>query len=96
MQALIVALSSGVVATVLFFKATDLAQDNHTLLAAVEATQLGEVVFSLVGSFLFIPGTSIHLLGLTGLLVVVLGMIFHSLLSSKRGEKNPLKKKQVI
>ncbi|WP_424188181.1 multidrug resistance efflux transporter family protein [Actinokineospora sp. G85] len=42
---LVVAVSSGVVATALFFAATRRVRDNPTHLAAVEATQASEVVF---------------------------------------------------
>lgn len=48
-QSVIVALSSGIVATVLFFRATDLVRDNMSSLAAVEATQSLEVLFALLG-----------------------------------------------
>lgn len=44
LQSLLVALFSGVIATVLFFMATDLVRGNMQKLAAVEATQSMEVV----------------------------------------------------
>ncbi|MCL6576787.1 multidrug resistance efflux transporter family protein [Kyrpidia sp.] len=81
LQSLIVALSSGVIATVLFFRATDLAGGDVHQLATVEATQSGEVVFALIGELLVIPGTHISIEGLVGLGLVVLGMILHSLVS---------------
>ena len=43
-QSLCVALFSGVIATILFFKATDLVKENPRHLAVIEATQCGEVV----------------------------------------------------
>lgn len=88
LQALCVALSSGVVATVLFFKATDLSKNNLSHLAAIEATQSGEVVFASLGEWWLIPGTVIGPLGLSGLLLVVLGMILHSFVSSGFFKKN--------
>ncbi len=42
-QCFIVAVSSGLIATVLFFFATDLVKDDPQKLATVEATQSGEV-----------------------------------------------------
>jgi hypothetical protein len=48
-----VALSSGVVATVLFFGATEVVRNNRVGLAAVEAMQAGELLFSaLLGALL--------------------------------------------
>ena len=49
LQSLIVAVFSGVVATLLFFEATNLVKHNHKQLAVVEATQAGEVLFTLLG-----------------------------------------------
>ncbi|MCL6633872.1 MAG: multidrug resistance efflux transporter family protein [Alicyclobacillus herbarius] len=84
LQSLVVALSSGVVATVLFFSATDLAEGNPRQLAAVEATQSGEVVFALIGELLLIPGTHVSAQGLLGLGLVVVGMVLHSWFSVRR------------
>lgn len=77
-QSFVVAVFSGVVATVLFFTATDLARNSAQALAAVEATQSGEVVFTLLGELLVISGTKVSLVGIVGLLFVVVGMILHS------------------
>jgi Na+/melibiose symporter-like transporter len=46
LQSLLVALCSGVIATVLFFMATDMVRGNMQKLAAVEATQSIEVLFA--------------------------------------------------
>ena len=46
-QSFFVALFSGTAATVLFFKATDMVKHNHKWLAVIEATQSGEVIFTL-------------------------------------------------
>lgn len=78
-QSLIVAVFSGVIATLLFFKATEIVKDNMAQLAMVEATQCGEVIFTLIGGILFlgdsIPGTS----GIIGLLMIIIGMIINSI-----------------
>ncbi len=84
LQALIVAVFSGVIATVLFFTATDTVQSNVNQLAVVEATQSGEVVFTLIGEIVLIPGTKISIAGFSGLCFVVIGMIMHSFISSRK------------
>lgn len=81
LQSLIVALCSGVIATVLFFKATDLARGDPRHLAAVEATQAGEVVFALVGEMALLHTALPSLSAWIGMALVVLGMILHSYVS---------------
>lgn len=82
-QSFIVALSSGVIATWLFFKATDLVRQQPHSLAVVEATQAGEVVFALLGGCLLLGDAWPSLLGLVGLVVIVVGILFNSLGSAK-------------
>ena len=78
-QSLLVAILSGIVATVLFFYATDLARNDARQLAAVEATQSGEVIFTILGETMLL-GTPLPLgLSLLGSVIVVLGMIIHSI-----------------
>ncbi|MGZ4031226.1 MAG: DMT family transporter [Tumebacillaceae bacterium] len=81
LQTLLVALSSGVIATVLFFYATDLAKHNVAQLAAVEATQAGEVVFTILGEVVVLGGLFPQGWSLLGMVLVVVGMILHSLVS---------------
>ena len=78
-QTLIVALSSGVIATSVFFMATDKARNNQRLLASVEATQSGEVLFALLGEIIILKGHLPDLLSSIGIALVILGMILHSL-----------------
>ncbi len=78
-QTLIVAISSGVIATSLFFKATDISRNNQRLLASVEATQSGEVFFALIGEILILGGHIPDLYSLIGIGFVIIGMILHSL-----------------
>lgn len=80
-QSLIVALSSGVVATVLFFTATNMTKGNMHKLAAVEATQAGELIFSLVGEVLVLRGNYPSTLSYIGITLILLGMVGHSLFS---------------
>ena len=91
----IVAFSSGIIATTLFFKATQMVSHDMRRLASVEATTSFEIIFSLVlGMFLLgnpIPST----VEMVGMAIVMIGVVAKSLaagftLSEK--EKMPLKK----
>jgi len=82
-QTLIVAITSGVIATVLFFKATDLVRGNMQMLGVVEATQSMEVLFALAGEILFLSIALPSELSLLGVFIVMGGMIFHSRNSTK-------------
>lgn len=81
-QTIVVAISSGVIATVLFFSATDMTQGNLHKLAAVEATQSGEVVFALIGELVLLHGQPPNLQSYVGIFLVIIGMILHSFLGS--------------
>ncbi|KGK91382.1 membrane protein [Desulfosporosinus sp. HMP52] len=81
LQTIIVALSSGVIATVLFFSATDMTQGDPHKLAAVEATQSGEVIFALMGELVFLQGVFPNTVSLMGITLVIIGMMLHSFLS---------------
>nr|WP_239565454.1 multidrug resistance efflux transporter family protein [Brevibacillus fulvus] len=83
-QSLAVALSSGVIATVLFFSATDLARGNVQRLAAVEATQSGEVIFTVLLEMLILQAALPDLGSWIGMLLVIAGMILHSYVSQPR------------
>lgn len=78
LQTIIVAISSGVIATLLFFSATDKALGNLHILAAVEATQSGEVIFALIGELVFLKGQLPSSLSIAGIFLVILGMVLHS------------------
>ena len=87
--ALMVAICSGLIATALFFRATDLALGSPKDLAAVEATQAGEVVFALALELLVVPGARVGILGLVGVATVVLGLVFHSLAMARSRRPQP-------
>lgn len=55
-QSIIVALSSDVIATVLFFTATEITHGSMQSPAAVEATQSGEIVFAILGEVWILHG----------------------------------------
>lgn len=80
-QTIIVALSSGVIATVLFFKATDMVKDDMQKMASVEATQSMEVLFALIGEMIFLSIAFPSMISWVGMLLVILGMVLHSYLS---------------
>jgi drug/metabolite transporter (DMT)-like permease len=85
-QSLLVAITSGVIATVLFFKATDLVRGNMQKLAAVEATQAMEVLFALAGEFLILSLPLPTPLSWIGITLVMLGMTLHSYSTIRRKE----------
>lgn len=81
---LLVALLSGVVATLLFFAATDRAEGRAVWLARIEATQSMEIVFTvLLSSLIFGAGWPTPL-GVLGLGFIVIGMVWHSGLRRQR------------
>jgi len=77
-QTFLVALCSGVIATLLFFTATDLVHHDHKALAAVEATQAMEVIFTLIGEILILQAALPNMYSCMGIIMVVIGMILHS------------------
>lgn len=83
LQSLGVALFSSVVATTLFFHATDLVRANPKQLAVVEATQCGEVVFTLLGGILVLGDGLPSVSGLIGMVLIVAGMIANSLIAAR-------------
>ena len=81
-QSLLVAIFSGVIATILLFRARDIVMNNTKKLTIVEATQAGEVVFSLLGGCLLLGDAIPTTLGFVGIVVIVMGMIANSFAST--------------
>ncbi|GAA4323918.1 hypothetical protein GCM10023149_25180 [Mucilaginibacter gynuensis] len=81
LQTLVVAVFSGVLATILFFSATDKARADEKQLAAVEATQSTEVLFALIGEVVILGSALPDAYGVAGIALVMLGMTLHSLKS---------------
>lgn len=77
-QSFIVAISSGVIATTLFFMATDLARNNQGKLAAVEATQSTELIFAMIGEMILIGIALPGPISLVGIVIIIIGMGLHS------------------
>lgn len=92
-QSFIVAVSSGIGAIVLFFWATDMVRKHPQKLAAVEATQSGEVIFALLGEMILLSGVFPSLLSFSGLLFIITGMILHTFASRQRIPKAAAKEK---
>jgi len=78
-QTFIVGLTAGVIATSMFFKATDKATHDQKLLAAVEATQAGEVLFAVAGEIVVLNGSMPDGWSIAGMVLVTFGMILHSI-----------------
>lgn len=79
-QSLIVAVFSGVIATILFFEATNMVKHNPRQLAVIEATQSGEVLFTLLGGICFLGDAMPTASGFIGIGIIVAGMILNSFL----------------
>ena len=84
LQSVMVALFSGVVATVLFFRATDLVRHDQKKLALIEATQCGEVLFTLLGGVLILGDSAPAAIGFAGIFLIAAGMVLNSLVSSRK------------
>lgn len=90
LQTFIVAVSSGIIATVLFFYATESVNHDNQKLAAVEATQSGEVVFALFGELVFLSAPMPSTLSFIGIALVIAGMVLHSIISALGNRKKLL------
>lgn len=82
-QSFIVAICSGVIATTLFFIATNRVRDDHSKLASVEATQSVQVLFVIIGEVVLLSSPLPNLIATCGLFIIILGMILHSYYSKK-------------
>ncbi|MBO8164047.1 MAG: multidrug resistance efflux transporter family protein [Brevibacillus sp.] len=77
-QSLLVMVCSGLIATFLFFLATEMAAQDQTRLAAVEATQATEVIFTLMGELLLLDSALPSLPALIGIGIVCFGIYMQS------------------
>ena len=78
-QSFIVGISSGVIATTLFFMATDRVRGDQGKLAAVEATQSTQLIFVMLGEMVILGIALPGMLSLVGIAVIIAGMALHSL-----------------
>lgn len=77
-QTFIVGVSSGVIATTLFFMATDRARHDQGKLAAVEATQSTQLIFVMFGEMLILHIQPPTVIAIIGIIIIMLGMSLHS------------------
>lgn len=77
-NSLMVAIFSGVIATILFFKATDMVNGDTSKLAIIESTQSGEVIFTLLGGIFIFHDKIPSCISLVGILLVIIGMVLNS------------------
>ncbi|MBN6742649.1 multidrug resistance efflux transporter family protein, partial [Acidithiobacillus sp. MC6.1] len=82
-QAAIIAVSSGIVATWLFYYATRAVYQWPEKLAAIETTQAGEVPFTVLGSVFYLGEPAPDVLALCGLGVIVIAMLMHAVHSGR-------------
>lgn len=87
-QSFIVGISSGIIATVLFFFATELVKHDQSKLAAVEATQATQIIFVIFGEVLLLSAPMPTMYSFVGLFMIAGGMVLHSLFSNR---KTPIK-----
>lgn len=88
LQCLLVGISSGVIATILFFIATDRVRHHQGKLAAVEATQSTEIIFVIIGEVLLLGIAFPDPIALAGLGVIIVGMLLHSYYTMLLGKRN--------
>lgn len=83
-----VALSSGTIATVLFFRATDMVRSEPTALAAVEAMQAAELLFATVLGVLFLGESWPHGYAAFGAMAIVVGIALFGWFSGRGAAGN--------
>lgn len=76
-QALIVAVFSAVIATLLFFQATHLARNDPRQLSLAEGTIAGEIIFTLLGGVLLLHDPLPGGIQWVGIGVILLGMLLN-------------------
>lgn len=82
-QSFLVCIFSALIATILFFYATDLAKNSPKLLAIAESTIAGEVLFTILGGTVILKDPLPNIYGWMGLIVIIIGMIINAKISSK-------------
>ncbi|MDX5420823.1 MAG: multidrug resistance efflux transporter family protein, partial [Hymenobacteraceae bacterium] len=81
------ALGSGIVGGVLFYKAFQMVKHNPVALAAVEATQVVSILFTLLGEMLFKGAHWPGFYGSIGLMIILLGLSCHFVVSIRHSRK---------
>lgn len=81
-QTFVVAIFSGVIATMLYFYATEQVRHDNYKLAGVESTVTAAVIFALLGELLFLDAALPKFSSFIGIALVLSGIILHSVLSA--------------
>ncbi|MEE1085672.1 MAG: multidrug resistance efflux transporter family protein [Schaedlerella sp.] len=84
LQSLLVTIFSSILATLLFFEATNLVKDDPKQLAVVESTLALEVIFTLIGGVLFLGDPLPTTLGFVGIGIIIIGMICNNLITTQK------------
>ncbi|SIQ34043.1 multidrug resistance efflux transporter family protein [Solilutibacter tolerans] len=84
-----VALSAGVIATILFFKATGLVRDNPTALAAAEAMQAAELIFASILGVFFLHEAWPQGGALVGSTMIVVGILLFAWVAARSHLNDP-------
>lgn len=84
-QSLLVALFSAVIATLLFFQATNMVRNHPKQLSMVEGTIAGEVIFTLIGGILFLHDSIPTGIQFIGIGLILIGMILNCRVASEEG-----------
>jgi drug/metabolite transporter (DMT)-like permease len=79
-----VALLTGTIATILFFRATAMVQDDPAALGAVEAMQAAELLFSSLLGVLFLGEAVPHGWAVVGAVLVIAGIVALGVLVGRR------------
>ncbi len=79
-QIFLVAIFSSIIATVLFFKATNMERDNPTGLALVESTISSEIIFSIIAGVIILGDRLPSTIGFIGIIFVIIGIILSTIL----------------
>lgn len=87
-QSFIVAICSGVIATTLFFIATNRVRNHQGKLAAVEATQSSQVLFVMMGEIMLFSTPLPNIVSMIGLIIIIIGMLLHSYFTNKKDIKS--------
>lgn len=77
LQTFLVALFSGLIGTSIFYKARAEAK-TPSAVAAVDATQAGETIFTFAGEILFLGALMPGVMGITGLLLICVGLVLYA------------------
>ncbi|WP_227936279.1 DMT family transporter [Alkalihalobacillus deserti] len=83
-QSFLVAICSGVIATILFFFATNLVRHSPEQLAAVEATISIQIIFVILGEVFLLSTPWPDSIALTGIFIIIFGIMLHSYYSVKK------------